>query len=43
MDEGKIIYYHWNNTDRGKPEYAEKHLSQSHFVHHKSHMDWPWN
>jgi hypothetical protein len=31
----------WSNeTDRGKPNYAGKTLSQCHFVHHNSHMDW---
>jgi hypothetical protein len=29
----------WNETDRGKPKYSEKNLSQCHFVYHKSHID----
>jgi hypothetical protein len=28
-------------TDRGKPKNSEKNLSQQHFFHHKSRMDWP--
>jgi hypothetical protein len=31
----------WNETDRGKPQYFGKNLSQYHFFHHKYHMDWP--
>jgi hypothetical protein len=31
----------WNNSDRGKQQYAEKILSQCHFVIHKIHMEYP--
>ena len=31
----------WMNDDRRKLKYSEKNLSQCHFVHHKSHTNWP--
>jgi hypothetical protein len=35
-------YRHWwNNTDREKLKYSEKNLTQTHFVHYRSHMNWP--
>jgi hypothetical protein len=34
-----VMDHRCNETDREKPNYSEKNLSQCHFVHHKSHMD----
>jgi hypothetical protein len=36
-----LMEHRWNETDKGKPKYSEKNLSQCHFVHHKLHMDRP--
>jgi len=30
----------WNNTEKGKPKYSGKNISQCHSVYHISHMDW---
>jgi hypothetical protein len=30
----------WNDTDRGKPKYVEKNLSQCYYAYHKHHTDW---
>jgi hypothetical protein len=34
-----VMEHRWNETDRAKPKYSGKNLSQYHVVHHKSHMD----
>jgi hypothetical protein len=31
----------WNDIGSGNPKKSEKTLCQCHFVHNKSHMDWP--
>jgi hypothetical protein len=36
-----VMERQWNETDRGKPKYSGKNLSQCHVVHHKCHMDRP--
>lgn len=38
--KGRMEHY-WNNTDRGEPKKLRSILSQCHYVHHKSHMDFP--
>jgi hypothetical protein len=37
----RVTEHRWKETDRGKPKYPMKNLSQCHFIHHKSHMDFP--
>jgi hypothetical protein len=31
---------YWSDTDRGKPKFSEKNLSQWYFVYHKSDIGW---
>ena len=33
--------HRWNNSNKQKPKYTEKNLSQCHFFSHKYNMDWP--
>jgi hypothetical protein len=40
VDEWMSMEHWWNDTDRGILKYWEKNLSHTHFIHHKSHMDW---
>jgi hypothetical protein len=37
----RVMEHRWTEIYRGKPKYSWKNLSQCHFVHHKSNMDWP--
>jgi len=40
--DGRISIEHWwNNTERRNLKYWKKNHSHCHFVHHKSHIDWP--
>ena len=41
IDERMSMIRCWNDTDSVKPNYSERNLAQYHYVHHKSHMDWP--
>jgi hypothetical protein len=38
--KGHMEHY-WNNTYRREPKKLRSILSQCHYVHHKSHMDFP--
>jgi len=40
LDEIMSVEHWLNDTDRGKPKYSVKKLSQWHFVLHKSHRHW---
>jgi hypothetical protein len=37
----RLMKHRWNEIDRENPKCSRKNLSQCHFVHHKSHTDWP--
>jgi hypothetical protein len=41
MNKLMSMEYSWKDNEMGKPKYLEKNLLQGHFVHHKSHKDWP--
>ena len=41
VDEWMSKEQWWNDNDTKKPKYLEKNLSQSHFAHHKFHIDLP--
>jgi hypothetical protein len=34
------VEYVWNGSDRGNPKYWQENLSQYHFIHHKSYIDY---
>jgi hypothetical protein len=36
----QVMEHRWNEIDWGKLKHSVKNLSQCHFVHHKSPMDW---
>jgi hypothetical protein len=36
----QVVEHRWNDIDREQPKYSGKKLSQCHFVHHKSHVNW---
>ena len=42
MDEWNMSTEHlWNFSNRRKLKHSQKNLLQHHFVHYKSHIDWP--
>jgi hypothetical protein len=43
-DKYNINMGQWQyDIDKCKVKYAEKNLTHCHFVHNKSHVDWPGN